>query len=74
MDQIPVTFTYLEKEYKGTLDEIAGTGAQVWHLMVGRDYWGRLRQVGDIWYFDESKDKVPGLVDHLAATVIAWYQ
>jgi len=58
MVKIPVSFTHDNQHYTGTLDEVAGAGAKVYHLMVGNLYWGRLRQVNDEWYFDESKWKV----------------
>jgi hypothetical protein len=74
MNKIPVAFKLGGKEYSGTLDEVAGAGADVWHLMVDSYYWGRLRKAGEVWYFDESKPAVSHLVDHFAAVVIAWYQ
>jgi hypothetical protein len=74
MNKIPVTFTYQGTEYKGTLDEVAGAGANTWHLMVNGYYWGRLRRAGDSWIFDDNKHQVGVLVDHFAATLIAWYQ
>lgn len=74
MNKIPVTFEYEGKEFSGTLDEVAGAGADYWHLTVNKHYWGRLRKVGETWFFDESKWKVAHLVDHFAAVVIAWYQ
>jgi hypothetical protein len=74
MTKIPVSFNYNELLVSGTLDEVAGAGSNVWHLMVNSFYWGRLRRVGHNWFFDDNKHQVGGLVDHFAATVIAWYQ
>lgn len=74
MDKIPVEFEFEGKKVYGTLDAIAGAGGNVWNLMVDKYYWGRLRKVGENWYFDESNRKVAHLVDHFAAVVIAWYQ
>lgn len=74
MNKIPVSFELEGLKYVGTLDEVAGAGADVWHLLVQGYYWGRLRKANDQWYFDESNRKVAHLVDHFAAVVIAWYQ
>jgi hypothetical protein len=74
MTKIPVVFKYQEKEYKGTLDEVAGANTNTWHLMIDNYYWGRLRKVGEDWMFDESKYKVGDLRDYFAGVVISWYQ
>ncbi len=74
MKKIPVSFQLNGEQYAGTLEEVAGAGGGVWHLMVDNFYWGRLRRVDDQWYFDESNRQVGELKDHFVATVIAWYE
>lgn len=71
---IPVTFEFEGKQYAGHFSEVNGMGSGMWHLMADRYYWGRLRRVGDQWYFDENKPRVGHLVDYFAAVVIAWYE
>jgi hypothetical protein len=74
MDRIPITFLHNGKQHKGYFHAVAGAGGGVWNLMVDRFYWGRLRQVGEGWAFDSSKDDISYLVDYFAAVVVAWYQ
>jgi hypothetical protein len=74
MDKIPISFELQGKQYVGTLDEISGAGGGVWHLMVERYYWGRLRLVNDEWYLDESSSEIQLRLDYFVAVIIAWYQ
>jgi hypothetical protein len=53
---------------------VLGAGQNHWHLMVDNFYWGRLRRVGDEWYFDENKPRIGHLVDYFVAVVIAWHE
>lgn len=71
MNKIPITFKLNGKEYRGTLDPVFGAGSNMWYLMVDKYYWGRLRLVGDKWYFDENKPRVAHLVDYFGDVVIA---
>lgn len=73
MVKIPVSFTLNDTQYTGTLDEVAGAGGNVWHLMVNGYYCGRLRKTADAWYFDENKFGGGELVDYFAQVVVAWY-
>jgi hypothetical protein len=65
MNCIPVCFIYNDKIYKGTLDEVHGAGSNVFHLMVGGYYCGRLRWSEFLkgWAFDENKFGAGELVD-----------
>lgn len=74
MTKIPVSFEHEGHKVTGTLDEVAGGGDGVWHLMVNKHYWGRLRKVNDEWYFDESKWPIGEMKDYFAAVVTAWYK
>lgn len=75
MVKIPVSFTYNNQHYTGTLDEVVGGGDGMWQLMADDYYWGRLRKVGDEWYFDEvARWPVGHLKDYFVAVVTAWYQ
>jgi len=71
---IPVTFEYEGKQYSGYFSEVLGVGRDHWHLMVDKFYWGRLRRVGDQWFFDENKPRIGHLVDYFAEVIIAWYE
>lgn len=70
---VPVTFEYKSKTYKGELQRVMGAG-DVFYLMVDNFYWGRLRYVNE-WVFD-TNDKTVGmeqLAEYLGGVVIAWY-
>lgn len=41
-DQIPVTFTYQSKEYKGFLSSVSGRAAITYDLIVDGFFWGSL--------------------------------
>jgi hypothetical protein len=73
MVKIPVTFILKGAHYTGALDDVAGAGGNVWHLMVNNFYCGRLRRAEDAWYFDENKFGGGELVDYFAQVVVAWY-
>ena len=73
---IAVTFTYEGKEYKGELSKLAGAGAQVWHLIVDKGYWGQLHFTERGWVFhpgpkfDSMKDRGP----EFGTVVEPWYE
>lgn len=72
MNKIPVTFTHEGKEYSGTLDQVQGVGAtSVYHLMIDRFYWGRLRRYNESWVFDPTpKDEwLKGFADYFGECV-----
>ncbi|MFT3680713.1 MAG: hypothetical protein QM791_23740 [Ferruginibacter sp.] len=54
MLNVPVSFKIDGKLQNGTLEPVYGAGAKVWHLMVNKFYWGRLRFT-DRWEFDPAK-------------------
>jgi hypothetical protein len=42
-ERVHIPFQFDGKQLMGTLEAVCGAGAQVYHLMVNRYYWGRLR-------------------------------
>ena len=48
MDKVAITFAHEGQQYSGTLDSVQGSGAtQIWHLMIGKCYWGQLRRYNE---------------------------
>lgn len=66
---IPATFTYQGKTYKGFLHPVHGAGINVWHLMIDNFYYGRLRY-HEGWVFDSVK--MEGIAETLGEIVVAW--
>lgn len=54
MEEKDISFTHKGKEYHGKLVAVHGAGADVWHLMVEKFYWGRLRRGPSGWVFDAT--------------------
>jgi hypothetical protein len=54
MTKIPISFDYKDKHYDGTLDEVSGAGANVWHLMINNYYKGKLMMVSDKLVFHSN--------------------
>lgn len=78
MAPIPVTFTFQNKEYKGSLSEVSGAGAELgtcWHLMVDNYYWGQLLYLERGFVFHSQKDHegMKYLGEVFGEVVIAWY-
>lgn len=75
MQKIPVTFTHDSKEYKGTLDEVAGAAGSTWHLMIDNYYCGKLIHT-DKWIFhpNPKNDWMKGKGEEFGEVVTAWYQ
>ncbi len=71
---IPVSFTFKGKDYKGTLGFVNGAGGYVWFLMVNRFYWGQLGYSNYEWVFHDQKDELGDYADYFGAVVIAWYE
>lgn len=51
----PISFEYQEKRYQGELQPVAGSGGNVYHLMIDKFYYGRLRQANGSWVLDTNK-------------------
>jgi len=65
MDKIPVRFQYEGKEVVGELQAVHGAGSRVWHLVVNKYYWGRLRSTEDGWAFDGNRPGLEGVGEQL---------
>lgn len=75
MDKIPVTFTRGEKEIHGTLEQVTGSGVQMYHLMVNNFFWGTLRHVsGEQWVFNSNKPGMEEYAQHFGNIVQLWYE
>lgn len=68
---IPVTFTYLKKEYKGYLSPVTGSGG-VFHLMIDKRYRGQLIHT-DKWEFYSNDRMFEELAEYFGQVVVAWY-
>jgi len=75
MVKIPITFEHEGTAYKGSLEEVFGAGAKIWHLMIDKFYWGRLRLTDRGWVFDPTaKDEsMAALADFFGEYVTLWY-
>lgn len=62
MQEIPISFEYKNKHYQGTLRQVFGAGANVWHLMINNYYRGSLSYTNK-WIFHNSKDEMKELAE-----------
>lgn len=89
MSNIPVTFIYKGKEYKGYFSKVAGASSSaLFHLNVGGFYWGKLwyveghpgfkdglHAVQAGWRFaSNNHPELEALVNEFADLVVAWYE
>lgn len=75
MDKIPITFEYEGKEYKGTLDQVAGAAGKTWHLMIDNFYWGKLRLNDNGWFFDATpkNESMTSMAYYFGEYITLWY-
>ena len=52
---IPITFTRNEKTYQGTLNQVAGGGSAMFHLMIDSFYQDCLIKTDNGWQFSTRK-------------------
>lgn len=76
---IPVTFTFQNKEYKGILSEVSGAGAErgsFWHLYIDNYYWGQLLYLerGFVFYAQNNTKEMEYLGEVFERFVVAYYQ
>ena len=62
MQKVPISFEYKNKRYQGTLQQVFGAGANVWHLMIDNYYRGRLSYT-NTWVFHNQKDDMKELAE-----------
>lgn len=69
--QIPIEFDYEGIQFSGTLQDVCGGGAQVFHFYDSLSYYlGRLRKAGDKWVFDSTpKLDLSEIADYLGGVV-----
>lgn len=72
---IPVWFTFDGKEYAGTLNKVSGGAGQLYHLMVGKFYWGQLILTDNLgWQFHAQSKDMNYLSEYFGEVVQAWYE
>jgi hypothetical protein len=76
MGDIPVTFEYKGKEYKGFLSEVSGAAGKTWFLMIDGFYCGQLLYLDSAaeFRFTSQTGEFKELVDYFASVIIAWYE
>jgi hypothetical protein len=79
IEEIPVTFEFRGKEYKGTLSKIAGGGSDsMFHLNVGGYHWGQLfmSQADNKWkFYSNSYPEMTELFsDYFGDVIMLWYE
>lgn len=76
MNVIDITFEFEGKKYSGSLHQVSGAGSSaMFHLMINKYYWGRLRFsdfTGD-WVFEGNKPGMENLAGELGYYVTAWF-
>ena len=73
MQKIPVSFDYKGKHYNGTLDEVNGGGANMWHLTINKYHYGSLMYT-DKWVFHSNKNEMKELAELFGEQVTLWYE
>lgn len=75
-EEIPVTFTYQGKEYKGSFSRVAGGGSTaLFHLTVDKRHWGQLFYGRDKWFFfSNPMPELSELAEEFGMVVMGWYQ
>jgi hypothetical protein len=74
MTEIPISFDYKGKHYDGFLSEVAGAGANVWHLMINNYYYGKLMMVNDKFVFHSNSGEMQDLAELFGQQIILWYE
>ncbi|MDF2381306.1 hypothetical protein JMG10_07510 [Nostoc ellipsosporum NOK] len=72
--EIPVSFEYNGRGYKGILSRVYGGGdAHNYHLYVNKYYWGILFLGPAGWRFGSKKTELEEIADYFGDVVQAWY-
>jgi hypothetical protein len=77
VDRIPVSIEWENKIYSGHFSEVHGSGANVWHLMIGGYFYGQLTLMENYrWVFHGNKlgEKFKGHTNYFEDMMLAWYQ
>lgn len=73
MNDVPITFEYKGKIYKGFFSAVSGGGANVWHLMINNYYYGVLvltEKYG--WKFHGNAFEDMG--EYFGNYMVLWYE
>lgn len=79
-NEVPVKFTYQDKEHSGMLTKVAGAGTSgAWHLMVNNFYWGQLHLTENFgWQFTSNtitdSAELQRLSVYFGEYLTAWYE
>jgi len=71
--KIPISFDYKGKHYDGTLEEVHGAGAKVWHLTIDGYCCGQLMHI-DKFVFHSNIGKFKELADLFGNHIMLWYE
>jgi len=77
MENTPVSFECVGKNYRGTLSAICGAGTQVYYLMIDKFYNERLRLTDRYgWQFDPTSktESFKELTEYFSEVVVALIQ
>ena len=73
MKEVPISFEYEGKIYKGTFSPVSGSGAGVWHLMINKYYIGTLQLTENFgWAFHGNKFEDMG--GYFGDYITLWYE
>ena len=71
--EIPVSFDYKGKHYKGHFNEMLG--ATSWHLMINNYFCGQLIYHKDYgFHFYSNKPRFEDLSDYFGELIMLWYE
>lgn len=75
-EQIPITFEYEGKQYKGEFGIVSGSGSTAtYHLIIDGFFQGQLVQTENYgWQFHNNKDKFKTMADYLGEYIITYLQ
>lgn len=76
MNNIPITFEYKGKEYKGFLSEVFGAGSagNVWYLMINNYYHGQLHFINGEFKFFGNDGRFEDIANVFGEQVMLWYE
>ena len=76
MNKIPILFDHEGQAFKGSFDEVQGSGtSKTWHLMINNFYLGKLRLIDSGWVFDPTpqNESMAELANFFGDHVTDWY-
>jgi len=72
--EIPVSFDYKGKVYKGHLSHVKGAGGKTWFLMIDKCFCGQLFWSESFGFqFKSQAGQFEELKDYFEGVVVGWY-